>query len=460
MACALMTLSGCAASTSSNDSDIKLTIELTDGSLILGTSSNDTLSFHSTAMGDFKMTWAEITSLEYPPAGSTGLAKLVAANGDVYEVQLESPTISVVTKFGQKDLPAKLIRSIRVVAANPDTVSESSMTGETKLQLTIELVDGSSVVGQPPAEPLVFHSGTLGDVKIPWSTIGTIKFDDDETHLTAANGDVIAGRLTIDTLHVETSFGKIDVPVKMIRSIGVSRAGSTTAHLIGWWKLDDGTGTVAKDSSPGSSTHDGTFVNNPQWVQVPGQAGTCLHFDGNQYVSLGNILQDGYPEISIACWEKAEGSGYLGVMAMRGTWDQTDGIGLAVENDALFGHWIFNPVATVTARSRTFVQDDQWHHLVGTLVQNSSGNTYRIYVDGQLKGTTNTTVGFTSSRNGWIIGWQPGGGYGFRGLLKDLRIYDCALSLSQVRAIYAEQPSLISSAPSSSSASVLPPTGG
>ena len=36
------------------------------------------------------------------------------------------------------------------------------------------------------------------------------------------------------------------------------------ADLLGWWKLDDGTGTIAIDSS--GNGHDGTFVGDPEWV--------------------------------------------------------------------------------------------------------------------------------------------------------------------------------------------------
>ena len=57
--------------------------------------------------------------------------------------------------------------------------------------------------------------------------------------------------------------------------------------LLGWWKLDDGTGTVAADSS--GNGNDGTFVGDPEWVA--GKFGSGLLFDGQggERVSLGGL---------------------------------------------------------------------------------------------------------------------------------------------------------------------------
>ena len=46
--------------------------------------------------------------------------------------------------------------------------------------------------------------------------------------------------------------------------------------LLGWWKLDDGTGTITVDSS--GNGIDGVFVGDPEWVA--GKFGSGLSFDG------------------------------------------------------------------------------------------------------------------------------------------------------------------------------------
>ena len=56
--------------------------------------------------------------------------------------------------------------------------------------------------------------------------------------------------------------------------IGSVTAGGVDPNLAGWWRLDDGTGLRAADSS-GNERH-GELVDNPVWVDV-GQA-ECLDF--------------------------------------------------------------------------------------------------------------------------------------------------------------------------------------
>ncbi len=64
--------------------------------------------------------------------------------------------------------------------------------------------------------------------------------------------------------------------------------------LVGWWKLDDGTGTVAKDSS--GHGNNGTLNGNPQWV--PGHFGGALKLDGSDdYIDAGKD-----PSLDLTAW--------------------------------------------------------------------------------------------------------------------------------------------------------------
>jgi len=81
-----------------------------------------------------------------------------------------------------------------------------------------------------------------------------------------------------------------------------AQAQNQDPDLLGWWKLDDGTGTVTADSS--GNGIDGVFVGDPEWVA--GKFGSALLFDGQggQRVSLGNLdVESG--AISLTCWFKA-----------------------------------------------------------------------------------------------------------------------------------------------------------
>ena len=203
-------------------------------------------------------------------------------------------------------------------------------------------------------------------------------------------------------------------------------------NLIGWWKLDDGAGTTAKDSAPGRPGHDGTLEGGPKWV--PGRTGGALQFDGGQHVALGAVLEDGYPELTIACWVKHPRSSWENIVE-RGVWDQADGIGLLMdynETSVSFGHY----GALGAVQSKTTVQDDQWHHVAGTLHRAGLGYVYSIYVDGRLDNTATHPDGFTPSTLGWAIGSRHDGSWGYHGLIADVRIYDRALSPAEIQTIY------------------------
>ena len=55
-----------------------------------------------------------------------------------------------------------------------------------------------------------------------------------------------------------------------------SAAHAADPSLIGWWKLDEGAGTVTTDSS--GNGHDGSLVSGPVWTA--GVSGRALQFDG------------------------------------------------------------------------------------------------------------------------------------------------------------------------------------
>ncbi len=79
----------------------------------------------------------------------------------------------------------------------------------------------------------------------------------------------------------------------LILSIVVTLAligGLARADLVGHWKLDEGSGDVAHDSS--GNGNDGNLVGNPQWVA--GKIGGALEFDGT-----GSIVDIPYvPEMT------------------------------------------------------------------------------------------------------------------------------------------------------------------
>jgi len=102
--------------------------------------------------------------------------------------------------------------------------SQAGGASASGFQLTIELRDGSRVIGKTPNENLDFHSATLGDLKLSWAAIRAIDYtaNADTAQLTATNGDGINVKPFADTVRVETSYGKNEIPMKLVKSIKVA----------------------------------------------------------------------------------------------------------------------------------------------------------------------------------------------------------------------------------------------
>ena len=79
------------------------------------------------------------------------------------------------------------------------------------------------------------------------------------------------------------------------------------ADLVGYWALDEGTGSTAADA--GNNGNSGTLNGNPQWVA--GKMGNALQFDGSgDYVEVtGFSGLTNVTTLSISAWVKLTSTG-------------------------------------------------------------------------------------------------------------------------------------------------------
>ena len=217
----------------------------------------------------------------------------------------------------------------------------------------------------------------------------------------------------------------------------------TNSNLIGWWKLDEGAGTIAADSS--INDNDGNLAgdpnSHPQWVA--GHIGSALDFNGvHDYVDCSNNVSLNEPnitgKITLAAWVNTRDSGianidannYFSPYITKGDHAYTlQHAGKITTNEleiALYDAgttWYF--ASTPVDSSFNGV----WHHLAGTY----NGSQIKLYVDGELKATTDYVGPIRSATANVNLGksfdftdrW-------YEGALDDVRIYSRALSHGEV----------------------------
>ena len=387
----------------------------------------ETVNFHSPAMGDLKPTWAAIRSIEY--GDGTNTARLTMTNGDAFTVEAGAEALRVETGFGQTALPVKLIRSVKV---SPPARAKG-VAGANPARLTIELRDGSRVAGKGLEDTLSFHSAAMGDLKLSWGDIRSIRYATPEAEmarLTATNGDVYEVQFAATAVAVETSFGKTELPVKLIRSVTVSAGGpgQLPSGLVALWS-GEGNANDSAGENPGTLHGGVTFAK--------GQVGQAFRFDGSTgVVSVPHraLWDFGNNAFTIAFWANFNSARRAEVFIC-----DDNGYGLE-QNKWLFWRGTQGNVLTFTIagpRLENIGQfpfspaPGQWYHLAVT----REGSEWTFYTNGAVIGNASVTITVPSMTAPLTIGDSEGLSY-FSGLLDEVSIYNRALSAAEIQSLY------------------------
>lgn len=96
----------------------------------------------------------------------------------------------------------------------------------------------------------------------------------------------------------------------MPRHRGYRTVGTISNGLVGWWRLDEGTGSIAYDSS--GQGNNGTLINMEAGDWVAGQLSPyALDFDGvNEYVNLGSVPIITTTQFTVCGWARIDGAGF------------------------------------------------------------------------------------------------------------------------------------------------------
>lgn len=338
-------------------------------------------------------------------------------------------------------------------------------------RLTVELRDGSRVVGTSTTDDLRFTSTLLGKVKLAVQDIRTVEFvSSNSVKLKAANGDTFALQPLDSALALKTGFGKVELATGSIRKISVS-AGSISAPqrdgLVGFWS---GNG----NPNDASGTNNGVLSGNAGYAVWP--AGQVFNFESpGSFVKIPRAPElDPGSQVTVEFWMKAAAdnamqnyqglvtSDFYGVEISNG-YGGTMGVNFfaCLNGPSSFRRMGLNSGfydGTTTVANFTHISDansggavvsaGQWHHVAGTY----DGYQLRLYIDGQPWGRPVMRRGGVPPmlpRSFVSIGSEDGrttcpdclGGRYFKGAVGNVAIYRRALSLEEIREDYEAQKS-------------------
>jgi hypothetical protein len=230
---------------------------------------------------------------------------------------------------------------------------------------------------------------------------------------------------------------------------------------IGWYKFDEGANTTIFNSAFNANGqaigNDGTLTLGASpstataWSNgASGKLNSSMDFDGtDDYVDMNDV--DNYDFVdgqnfTISAWVNrdtfttddtivAKKDNQLNSTAGYVMWidDSTDDVRLAVSDGDSANLHVVDSASTITSTG--------WNHVV--VVFDDSGSTAsRIYINGKLDSTTNTTTGtFTSIGDlsnavDFRIGSESDTGEPWDGKIDDVRVYRYDLTAEQIKTLY------------------------
>jgi hypothetical protein len=207
-----------------------------------------------------------------------------------------------------------------------------------------------------------------------------------------------------------------------------------------WWKFDEGSGTIAHDSS--GNGFDAAFYGNPQWV--PGLQGSAVELlDYDQAGDIPSSVDDSFQNaFTITAWVYWYGpSGYHPLCYLfdaRGPEIPcASGFMVYVRTDGRFSFLLKVPPGLgLDYASLSSIPLNTWTHVAA--VFNHATQTVTLYVNGiEDNVMSSTTLYYETSLNPAIgnnlWGSPP---VPFNGVVDELRLYEWALTADDVHQLY------------------------
>lgn len=214
----------------------------------------------------------------------------------------------------------------------------------------------------------------------------------------------------------------------------------------GEWLFNECSNTVAKDSS--GVGLDATLFGTSWSTDTPYGVGCSLAFNGtNSYASIPDSLALKPTAVTVSAWVKlaslstnnAQGASpsteYV-IFKQNSRVSAFEGYVLAKYSDTAWTFGFTNAAGLQSGvNSKTAPVVGKWIFLVGSFSQPNGS----IYVNGALEGTVSFDYPLDYGTNPIYIG-QTGSSYNayFNGEISDVRIYDRAVSVAEIKQLYAE----------------------
>jgi hypothetical protein len=214
--------------------------------------------------------------------------------------------------------------------------------------------------------------------------------------------------------------------------------------LVGRWGFDEATtttSTITYDVT--GNNNNGTLTSGPTRTVSNCKIANCLSFDGSDdYISVSNIgnvvIPAGNAAFSISLWFNASAVGTTTMKSLMNNETYTVSgfrYGIGESDPQKLKFWSTESGGSISLTSLTTIATSTWYNAV--LVYTSSSAT--LYINGAQEAVDSSGTIVSNTNNIYMVRAIGGKQY-FSGLVDDVRIYNRALSASEISQLYNTQP--------------------
>jgi len=209
----------------------------------------------------------------------------------------------------------------------------------------------------------------------------------------------------------------------------------TVKKIVGWWKLDEASGSIASDSSGLGNT--GTVAGDPVWKPAEGMDGGALDLDGT-----GDAIDvPGFSltsnTVTFTAWINGwKANNWAGIVFSRRS-NQACGMHFGA-NNTLHYTWNNNAASTYNWTEGPVIPRDEWA-FVAVTIEPDRATAYVYSSEGGLQFSSNEIAHIAQTIDNLKLGWDSNDeARRFRGLLDDVRIYNYALQPLEIADVILE----------------------
>jgi hypothetical protein len=221
-----------------------------------------------------------------------------------------------------------------------------------------------------------------------------------------------------------------------------AHAQDITTGLIGWWKLDETTGSIAYDSGSGANngSYDGGFT--AATASRGGKVGGAIEWYGNpDRINIGTPAElNNINQMTLSAWIYPRAGAIFNRIIDKNA-GGTQGWQFMVNgNNAAYFYKGRSTTGGSWQSPNSSIALNEWVHIIMSYDRTNVANDAVFYLNGELVATTevNTPVGTPGddSITSFVIGGRTNGANSFDGLIDDVRVYNRMFTAEDAMKLY------------------------